>query len=355
MDFTARAGRPQACLEYSDVRPSKKRRLESTSHLLPSNVAGIAPTEIRDSRFAMLPAATPIFQNPVNYHHTVIPQSTYGIQLPEDFGSGLDDTWQQPRLELALAPIPGNDYFGATECFGEYPAWDTVAEAMIEPLPVLQEIATAYSEPADVLNTPIICFGMICGAWVSIFEDQQSCIPSNVSPTTMYDAGHLTLSKSGEDRWFLIHASVRIGTLDLRTARHLNSISSLESITFDVFFVSETQPATSPATNKPRAITINVYGSADISVEVGRILSKARVYLQQPDVLHDSITYENPHVYKRTTQESPPKLSQTFPSPQHTLNDAVSGILDSLANTRLSKSAIDCRITTKLLGTKAKG
>lgn len=142
--------------------------------------------------------------------------------------------------------------------------------------------------------------------------------------------------------------------LDVRTARSLNSLSTIEPVSFDVFLLPDDVPAQASASGDvKRKVAINVYGFVDAAVEVGRLLSKGKLYLQQPDALDDSIGYENPHFFKSDSQTSTPRIAQPASVVSRKLEDEIDNILDSLSVGpwgTLPECDIDGRITTQLLG-----
>ena len=57
-------------------------------------------------------------------------------------------------------------------------------------------------------------------------------------------------------------------------------------------------------------VTINVYGSSDISPSIASKLSQAGLYLQHPDYCDSDIQYENPHFFKLPHMQNP--VSKVF-------------------------------------------
>lgn len=145
----------------------------------------------------------------------------------------------------------------------------------------------------------------------------------------------------------------RIGVLDVRTARGLNALSTIESVRFNVFLLADDVPSKSPVSRHvKRRLAINVNGSVAAAGEVGCRLSKAKLYLQQPDALEDGVSYENPHLFKSESQTST-DIPEPVPVAGYELEDEIVDIFDSLSGGpcgTLSECEIDSRITTQLLG-----
>ncbi|KAI5820879.1 SNF2 family N-terminal domain-containing protein [Pyronema omphalodes] len=202
-----------------------------------------------------------------------------------------------------------------------------------------------------------ICFGMICGAWVSLFPEVQNLIPDGPSYSTQEETGALSLVLSPPDVYFVtstlkIGNKFRIGTLDIGTARGLTTLSNIESVDFDVTILpSETPSPPVWEDNSMRCrVTINVYGLHGVADRVGKNLSKARLYLQPPDGLHHSVAYHNPHYFTSELNVDSPAAIQSIPT--RNIKDDVASILDSLSGDPggvLADYRTDRRIQTQLL------
>ena len=61
-------------------------------------------------------------------------------------------------------------------------------------------------------------------------------------------------------------------------------------------------------------VEINVYGNEDESERIGSSLSKANVFLQEPDHLEKAVIYRNPHVYSLSDDLTTPLFRKQHPT-----------------------------------------
>jgi len=85
----------------------------------------------------------------------------------------------------------------------------------------------------------------------------------------------------------------------------LPAASTIDSVSFDVFLLPDMPSKVSASADVKRKVAINVYGSVDAAAEVGGHLSKGKLYLQQRCTIQQR-SYENPHYFKSTFQQTPP-------------------------------------------------
>lgn len=82
------------------------------------------------------------------------------------------------------------------------------------------------------------------------------------------------------------------------------------------------------------SIYLNLYGSPPMSAQVGKALSKAKLFLQHPIFLEDRVRYENPHYSNISTSKASGSTLPTPPSKSSLeiirIPDPIASVLDSL-------------------------
>lgn len=138
----------------------------------------------------------------------------------------------------------------------------------------------------------------------------------------------------------------------------LQSLDEIGSVTYEAVADAESLDECIKTRKKKRILSdwsleLNIYGPKVMRDRVGQILSKARICLQQPRYLANSISVDNPHIISFSIQDSeddqlqqiiPVSRSDPTPLPNMT---KVLGDLDQAEN--LKPVDIDIRIVTKLL------
>lgn len=103
-------------------------------------------------------------------------------------------------------------------------------------------------------------------------------------------------------RYFTLQSSAEmdIAVLNTNISRCHRDLESSTSIRYEGFVSVDTWKAEIQAWKKTgkagsMSININIYGTRDHTETVGRVFSKARLYLQHPYYCDDTKKYENPH------------------------------------------------------------
>ena len=145
--------------------------------------------------------------------------------------------------------------------------------------------------------------------------------------------------------------------LHSRTAAALQTLQDLPSIRLEAVLGIGNSDRPYPQRTKGKktifSISIDLYGSEEIAQEVGKRLSKARIYLQHPVCLKSDVLYKNPHYYAIPgVQEA--SLSHIAPSAereeQETPSVDIAKVFEEIEHTRqLASQDADSHIITPLL------
>ena len=104
-------------------------------------------------------------------------------------------------------------------------------------------------------------------------------------------------------------------------------------------------------------VNVNVYGRREDSEAIGKVLSDAEVFLQDPEILQDEMVYQNPHIlWFEGISESDVLMHELISDKKNQTTDTVnvewSRVLDDLLDHYVmgdSTSIVDARITTELM------
>ena len=156
-------------------------------------------------------------------------------------------------------------------------------------------------------------------------------------------------------------ADIDIGVIDTKTTKALQGLDQIDSVTYEgIADAKDLDRCIKTWKKKAKAIDgnieINIYSPQISKEKVGKLLSAARHYLQQPRWLASSVAVDNPHtisfpnlVIKPEIVQLPTPLSKTERSStrsKRVLYEVLEG-LDQVEH--LKPIDIDSRITTRLL------
>jgi hypothetical protein len=161
---------------------------------------------------------------------------------------------------------------------------------------------------------------------------------------------HCFLQSSGGENIAAVH---------LKTSNALRALSKLNSVRCEVLVAADEwaekiQSFKNVGKAACMTVEINVFGPLGKSQAVGKILSKARIYLQHQRLRGGHVEYKNPHLISFPHLSLPtPRLPTSSLTPDagsdHSSTNIIS-VLDSLDQRgHLRKIDIDSRITTSLL------
>jgi len=107
-------------------------------------------------------------------------------------------------------------------------------------------------------------------------------------------------------------------------------------------------------------VNINVYGSDHSAIDVGRCLSRHKIWLQRPDWHEPQCTYRNPHFLtvddRSGSEDIRDSADDPVPAANATLEDSLTEVYSMLTrDTQLRGIAGDERLKTKLLPHQEKG
>ena len=177
--------------------------------------------------------------------------------------------------------------------------------------------------------------------------------------TSIGPGGFLRFAVSSRQECYFLESSDSTGfaVLHSRTATALQTLQNLQSVRFEAALPGDnlSRPDQQHKKGKQTAfdICINIYGSEDVSQEVGRRLSKARTYLQHPIYMNSNIPYKNPHFYAITgvqKVETPRISSSSETEDQQIPLVDIAKVFEEVEHTRkLSSFNMDRCIKTPLL------
>lgn len=124
--------------------------------------------------------------------------------------------------------------------------------------------------------------------------------------------------------------------------------------------ITAIQETISRATGKREAVVrvqVNIYGPPTAASEIGRELSKQKLYLQRPSHVREGSKYENPHMltlsgFHCSTSETAASLEETTPEKPHpqALKSTIQDVYSSLTRgNNLRELEGDHRLSTQLL------
>jgi hypothetical protein len=104
------------------------------------------------------------------------------------------------------------------------------------------------------------------------------------------------------------------GLLDHGTGQALAALSRNYSVTFEAFLDKKAPTLKKSASNNCRSLQITLYGLRQDSDAVGILLSKNKLYLQDPNTFDSSAVYFNPHYLLRPGSEFKLLVEEDFQS-----------------------------------------
>lgn len=125
-----------------------------------------------------------------------------------------------------------------------------------------------------------------------------------------FDTSRISLIFSKPDMLYQVGQETRFGELDDRTSEILASLSTEDSICFQISCQTINQRAArgTKGSRKPGANEIQyimnaiIYGPAELFDPVGEYLTKCNVDLQDPLSCDRNVVYSNPHILSRSNE-----------------------------------------------------
>jgi len=97
-----------------------------------------------------------------------------------------------------------------------------------------------------------------------------------------------------------------VGVLDIKTAGALTALMKVDqTFIFEPYFHWKEGQDLKPQASKFYSVYINIYGDSTKLDEVGSVLSKACIYLQEPLSFNRDFAYHNPHVLSWPSESTP--------------------------------------------------
>jgi SWI/SNF-related matrix-associated actin-dependent regulator of chromatin subfamily A3 len=159
---------------------------------------------------------------------------------------------------------------------------------------IASSMFVAIPDSMQIIRTAV----KLCGNMAEL-DKRLSVVPA--SPIQ----GHTLMQVVKPDAQFLIafDDGAILGEVNASLEQVLNDIVEQQYLLhFEVFApVRAIRETISRATKEKDAVVrvqINIYGPRKIAHEIGRELSKAKLYLQRPDYVREGIDYDNPHMLK---------------------------------------------------------
>ncbi|KAL9111361.1 MAG: hypothetical protein Q9227_004238 [Pyrenula ochraceoflavens] len=205
-----------------------------------------------------------------------------------------------------------------------------------------------------------VCFGTITAVPVALLDDYtefQSRLDAALSKVEFYQ---LNLAPNGVNVVLQSPEGEPLAMLNKEASAVISDLLSNTNARVSALFKRSHVLRTIPEKVRGRKksilpIDINVYGNTNVKCTVGKQLSNACIYLQDPDTLEDGVIYDNPHILALPTPKlvslASPGSMQTLTSPDR-LNfvDNVKLIYDSLSRfLQLQSLEADFKVKTPLL------
>lgn len=162
----------------------------------------------------------------------------------------------------------------------------------------------------------------------------------------------------------------KFAVLNKKTCSDLQSVFDVRQVRFTAYVQSKEWSNALKSWSKNKnsttlAVEINIYGMRDVADEVGKVLSAAGTFLQQPRYGLDGISYYNPHYFRipgfsaADSVDTPiltindlgsAPVQNTRPDDRNDASIEVTSILDSLSHHNILKERVaDVRIRQPLL------
>ena len=179
------------------------------------------------------------------------------------------------------------------------------------------------------------------------------CDRQDVRKFTIVKRDHYYAVQYGQD--------VDIGVLDANATKALQSLDEVGSVTYEaVADASDFDQRVRTWKNKGKLadwnLEINIYGHREAREKVSKLLSAARLYLQQPRCLAGGLSVENPHIItfpNLTTQSQSGQLPIALQIPECSLATSTRDLTEVLEDLDqddyLGLVDVDYRITSTLL------
>jgi hypothetical protein len=157
----------------------------------------------------------------------------------------------------------------------------------------------------------------------------------------------LTLRHRPKGATLLNSSLEEIGVIDFRHGDLLNKLKQEnDSLRFEVYIV-EDEPESKKFGGLP--ISINIFGSLEHLEVVGSTLSKAAIYLQEPDPTALMTEYRNPHIYSTDAGSATPFFRERHLADPVDFQDRVEKIILAPGQPAYHAEFIyDARIVTEL-------
>ncbi|KAI9778366.1 MAG: hypothetical protein M1839_008154 [Geoglossum umbratile] len=274
------------------------------------------------------------------------------IHSTQDNCSGSTD--QETVTAQSFATIVSNEHILEAQTAPlEFDSYEATASGSLTLSP---RAATGVSRHSDE-----VCYGMVCDVKAQFLDDPRNLDEVDLEITAVRpENGFYNLQLIFRRHCFLQSCNGKdIAIVHSKTSHALRALNDLDSIHYEVY-VAPNEWAENILSfkniGKAACITVelNIFGPVGKSHAVGKVLSKAGIYLQHPRLLDGHIQYENPHfiTFPHLSLSSSRLLtpSLTPDSEISPLSTDISSVLDSLDQRgHLRRVDIDARITSTLL------
>ncbi|KAH0563182.1 hypothetical protein GP486_002249 [Trichoglossum hirsutum] len=243
----------------------------------------------------------------------------------------------------------------------------------------------ALGRPQTITQTPVqivepteltpngnghdVCFGTICDVIVRFLDDPHVLEKSNIFSVTSDKQHARRLAIVRHNHYYKIQCEqgVDIGVIDIKTAKALQRLDDIGSVTYEaVVDADDFDKHIKAWKNRGKAadwnLEINICGPQASRDKVGKLLSAARLYLQQPRYLTGDISVDNPHMITfpdLTIGSKSAQLPTSLVSPECSSAMStrdLSEVLEGLdQNEYLEPVDIDSRVATTLLNHQREG
>jgi SWI/SNF-related matrix-associated actin-dependent regulator of chromatin subfamily A3 len=171
----------------------------------------------------------------------------------------------------------------------------------------------------------------------------------------------LNIEHDGEHVWLCFEDGDRFAQMNARFSDVAPLVLALSGVTMqglvDLAGFRQAAERATKATDAMVRVGVNVYGPLTARDEVGSILSKGKLFLQQADFIPDGMVYDNPHVLDLAESPDTPApdtaIETEIPNedvPSEDFQAAVSDIYKSLKRgENLEKMEADSSLRTELL------
>ncbi|KAH0562510.1 hypothetical protein GP486_002802 [Trichoglossum hirsutum] len=263
-------------------------------------------------------------------------------------------TAQETVAAQSCAPVASNEHILEAQAAPlEFHSYEATASGSFTLSP---RAATGVSRHSDE-----VCYGMVCDVKAQFLDDSRNLDEVDLEITAVQPAnGFYNLQLIFRRHCFLQSRNGKdIAIVHFKTSNALRALNDLDSVRYEVY-VAPNEWAEKILSfkniGKAACITVelNIFGSVDKSHAVGKVLSKAGIYLQHPRLLDSHIEYENPHFisfsHLSLSNSRLPTPSLTPDSGSSPSSTDISSVLDNLDQRGyLRKADIDAQITSTLL------